>query len=94
MIQASRTNGYSSTVDLSLELAGETISLHAIGPDRITLREAYEAPPGPATVVMRVDGSEHRWSVILVDGLRPDSKIARTEQVAFYEPAEAGQEAG
>jgi hypothetical protein len=88
MARTSQTNGYSSTVDLSLELAGETISLHAIGPDRITLREAYEAPPGPATVVMRVDGSEHRWSVILLDGLRPDSKVARTEQVAYHEPVE------
>ncbi len=82
MIQPSQTNGYSSTVDLSLEFAGETISLHAIGPDRITLREAYEAPPGPATVVMRVDGRERRWSVLLVDGLRPDSRIARIEQVS------------
>jgi hypothetical protein len=37
---------------------------------------------------MRVDGSEHRWSVILLDGLRPDSKVARTEQVAYHEPVE------
>jgi hypothetical protein len=88
MIQASHYNGYSSTVDLSLELAGETISLHAIGPDRITLREAYVAPPGPATVVMRVDGEECRWSVLLVDGLRRESCIARIEQVSSEaEPA-------
>ena len=89
MIQPSQTNGYSSTVDLSLELVGETISLHAIGPDLITLREAYEAPPGPATVVMRVDGRERRWSVLLVDGLRPDSKIARVERLAYHEPVES-----
>lgn len=83
MLQASHNNGYSSSVDLSLELAGETISLHAIGPDRITLREAYEAPPGPVTVVMRMDGDECRWSVVLLDGLRRDSRIARIEQVSF-----------
>jgi hypothetical protein len=80
MSRPSQSYGYSSTVDLNLELAGETISLHAIGPDRITLREAYEAPSGPATVVMRVDSRERRWCVRLVDGLRPDSRIARIEQ--------------
>lgn len=87
MSQNSRNYRYSSTVDLNLELVGETISLHAIGPDRITLREAYEVPTGPATVVMRVDGDERRWSVLLVDDLRRDSRIARIEQVS----CDAGQ---
>jgi hypothetical protein len=83
MPHSSQTNGYSSTVELNLAVDGRLLSLHAIGPDRITLREAYEAPPGPATVVMRVDGREDRWSVLLPEGLTADRRTARVENVTL-----------
>jgi hypothetical protein len=84
MVSAPQHNGYSSNVELNLEIRGRLLALHAIGPDLITLREGYEAPPGPATVIMRVDGREDRWSVLLPDGLLKGERTARVEQVAFH----------
>ena len=80
MIQPSQNNGHSSTVELSLRLATRTLPLAAIGPDRITLRESYDAPASDATIIMRVDGDERRWNVFLVDGLQAGSRLARIEE--------------
>lgn len=82
MGSAPQTYGYSSNVELNLELRGRILPLHAIGPDRVTLREEYEAPPGPATVIMRIDGQEDRWNVVLPDGLQRGDKTARIDRVA------------
>src|SRR5688572_21645336 len=88
MIQASQPNGYSSDVELTLALRDARLSLSAIAPDSITLRECYEAPPGPATVLMKVDGREHRWNVYLTDGLKLGSCDARVQRLSYEQPAE------
>jgi len=78
MIQPSSNFGYSSEVDLRLDLGGRQVSLHAVGPERVTLREPTDAPPGPAEVIVCIDGRERRSPVMLPDGLSRDSKYART----------------
>jgi hypothetical protein len=60
--------GYSSKVQLFLEMLGRVYSLSEIDPDFVTLREPADLPPGNADVVMRVDGSEQRWPVELPHG--------------------------
>jgi hypothetical protein len=70
--------GYSAEVELNLQLGDRVISLHAVGPERVKLREPIDAPPGPAEVIVIVDGDEERTPVMLPDGLSRDSKYART----------------
>jgi hypothetical protein len=82
MIQVPQASGYSSEVELSLELPAGRLPLAKIGPDRITLCKSYSAPAGPATIVMRVDGHETRWRVRLVEGLHEDSCFARIERLS------------
>jgi hypothetical protein len=76
--QPSTDFGYSAEIDLRLQLGEQIISLHAVGPERIKLREPMDAPPGPAEVIVIIDGEESRSPVMLPDGLSRDSKYART----------------
>lgn len=78
MIQPSSDFGYSAEVDLRLQLCDRVISLHAVGSERIKIREPIDAPPGPAEVIVCIDGRERRSPVMLPDGLSRDSKYART----------------
>jgi hypothetical protein len=61
-------SGYSSHVQLYLEMSGRTIALSEIGPGFVSLREPTDIPPGDAEVVMRIDDHETRWSVELPNG--------------------------
>jgi hypothetical protein len=70
--------GYSAEVELCLQVGDQFISLHAVGPERVTLREPIDAPPGPAVVIVAVDGKQSRSNVMLPDGLTCASKHART----------------
>jgi hypothetical protein len=60
-------------------IAGEkSYTLAEIGPDFVTLKEPQDLAPGPATVVMRVDGRERRWSVNLSVGAVPFDLVVET----------------
>jgi hypothetical protein len=78
MIQPVTAFGHSAEVDLRLKIGDRILSLHAVGPERIKLREPIDAPPGPAEVIVSIDGEESRSAVMLPDGLSRDSKYART----------------
>jgi len=67
MIAAHRQT-QSSEVDLALLINGREISLHAIGPDSITLREATSLSASEAQIRMTVDGRESLSRVRLLDG--------------------------
>ncbi len=56
---------YSASVDLQLQLNGETIDVAKTGPDRITLSEPREIPAGPAEIVVTVDGRKSIYPVVL-----------------------------
>jgi hypothetical protein len=78
MAQPSNGFGHSAEVDLRLEIGDQVISLHAVGPERVAVRQPIDAPPGPAVVIVAIDGDESRSPVILPDGLSRDSRYART----------------
>ncbi|MGD9853375.1 MAG: hypothetical protein AB7U20_00330 [Planctomycetaceae bacterium] len=56
MLQPPSDFGHSAEIDLRLQLGDRVISLHAVGPERVTLREPTEAPAGPAEVIVCIDG--------------------------------------
>ena len=73
--------GYSSNVRLFLLTNGQSHKLAQIGPDFVRLRQPAEIPPGPAEILMIVNGVEHRWSVTLKVGAVPfdaDLDVATT----------------
>lgn len=60
---------FSADVRLDLLVNGQTIPLSKVGPNYAVLSEAQDLPAGaPATLVMNVDGREHRWEVVLKEG--------------------------
>jgi hypothetical protein len=55
---------------------GSTLAVAQLGPDFLILRQTIDHPPTEATIVMRVDAKERRWSVNLPDGLSANRERA------------------
>jgi hypothetical protein len=70
---------YSAVVRLELEAEGRTWPLAKIGRGHVVPVDKIELPPCDAIVVMKVDGSERRWNVRLVDGATPIHHDIRTK---------------
>lgn len=70
--------GYSAKVRLTLLVEEASLDLAEIGPELIYLRHPIDLPPCDATILMTVDGREHRWKVYLPDGLSANAREART----------------
>jgi hypothetical protein len=60
--------GYSSEVQLFLEVGERSYRLAQIAPESVMLREPADLPPSEAEVVMRINGRERRWPVFLTHG--------------------------
>jgi hypothetical protein len=68
--------GYSSRVQLSLEIADCVYPLSRVGPDFVRLRHATFISAGTGQVVMVFDGRECRWRVVFPNGAVPfDAKV-------------------
>lgn len=76
---SSRSAGYSSDVKLWLEHAAGRVALAQTGPDFVIPAAPAELDPGPATVVMAIDGREHRRSVTLSGESGPGRRVAIQE---------------
>ena len=63
---------FSARTTLTLSTGGREIAVSEIGPGFLSLCEPSELVPGPATVCGTVNGQEHRWSVVIPDGLDPN----------------------
>ena len=51
-------------------LVGElVVTVVQLGPDFLLVREPLDLPPGEASMVLQVDGSESRWNVFLPQGI-------------------------
>jgi hypothetical protein len=62
--------GYSSEVELYLQIAEKTLPIARIGPNSFTLRDSCEYPPGTeATIVVKVDGRERKVHAFLQNGV-------------------------
>jgi hypothetical protein len=45
-----------------------------MGPDFLFVESGEDHPPGEATIVLKVDGSERRWQVRLPEGISKATK--------------------
>ena len=74
MIAEPSYGAHSAQVEMRLIVNGASISIAQMGPDFLFVESATNHPPGEATIVLQVDGSERRWTVRLPDGVSKASK--------------------
>ena len=58
--------------------SGHSIPVAQLGPDFLLLDAPADHPPGPASILLRVDQSERRWDIHL-----PKSISAASKRVAI-----------
>ena len=73
-LQSSGQGGHSADVRITLMFNGHSIPVAQLGPDFLLLDAPADHPPGPASILLRVDQSERRWEVRLPDGISATSK--------------------
>ena len=62
--------GYSTDVDLYLQVGERKLRIAQIGPDAFILRDECEFPPGTeGTIVIKVDGDERKIHAFLQNGV-------------------------
>jgi hypothetical protein len=66
--------GHSADVRISLMFGGHSIPVAQLGPDFLLLDAPADHPPGPASILLRVDQSEQRWDVRMPNGISAASK--------------------
>ena len=67
---------YSSTVELTLIVNGQTISLCGVGPWSVSPREQVDLPEKTTGQVrMSIDGRVHSWDVVMPHGAVPFEDI-------------------
>ncbi len=71
----------STVVELHLEVGGRVVDLAQIGPDDVIANDPIDLPPGPAEVVMHVDGQQRRWHVMLVEGMSKENRVVKAIRV-------------
>ena len=72
--QSSSHCGHSADVHISLVLDGRSIPVAQLGPGFLLLDAPSDHPPSQASIVLRVDQSERRWTVRLPEGICSASK--------------------
>jgi hypothetical protein len=82
MITKSSQGGHSARVNMRLLVGERSVPVVQLGPDFLLVGEPVDLPPGEASMVMQVDGSESRWRVFLPDGIS-----AATNRVAIMAAA-------
>ena len=75
MLQKTAVSRYSSIVSLTLLVGDKSYALAQIGPEIVILKQAAIMPPGPATIVMTLDGKERRTEVILQESSEPSDIV-------------------
>jgi len=70
MLTSIGQKGCSNRVEMQLLVDGVSLSIGQMGPDFLLIRKTIDHPPGEATIVFAVEGSEERrWQVWLPEGL-------------------------
>jgi hypothetical protein len=70
MILNQHYGAHSAAVDMRLIVDGTTLSITHMGGDFLILESSIDHPPTEATIVLKIDESERRWTVRLPEGLR------------------------
>ena len=73
-LQSSNHSGHSADVRISLIFNGHSLPVAQMGPGFLLLDVPSDHPPGEASIILRVDQSERRWTVRLPNGISADSK--------------------
>jgi hypothetical protein len=74
-----KDGGYSSEVEIYLQIADKSLRIAQIGPNSFILRDHCEFPPGTeGTIVIKVDGRERKVHAFLQDGV-----MMGVEEVAY-----------
>ena len=73
-LQPSNYCGHSADVRINLILNGNSIPVAQLGPGFLLLDAPGDHSPCEASLVLRVDESERRWTVRLPNGISSDSK--------------------
>ncbi|HET6323415.1 MAG TPA: hypothetical protein VFG04_01850 [Planctomycetaceae bacterium] len=60
---------YSPSVDLRLEVKGQTWPLAKTGRDHFVPAERFNLKPCDGVIIVRIDGKEHRSKVNVVNGV-------------------------
>jgi hypothetical protein len=81
LVSASHT-GRSTDVKMQLLLGEISLPVGQLGPDFLLLKEPFLHPPTEGTMVVQVDESEHRWQVILPEGISSESRRVVIAKVA------------
>ena len=74
MIAEQTCGAHSAKVEMLLIVHGETISITHMGPDFLLIESPNYHPPANATIILKVDQHERRWSVHLPNGISAESK--------------------
>lgn len=67
---------------MSLSFNGTSLPVAQLGPDFLLLETPGDHPPCEASVVLRVDQTERRWSVRLPRGISAGSRRVAIEAAA------------
>lgn len=71
---AANPTGYSSVVRLTLRQKGHEVALSHSCDSFVIARNPIDLPPGPATVVTRIDGERYERTVMLTEGMSTESR--------------------
>ncbi|HMJ66992.1 MAG TPA: hypothetical protein VK615_16740 [Candidatus Binatia bacterium] len=72
---AKQSNGaHSAVVKMRLIINGMSIPIKQMGPDFVFVESRNDYPPGEATIVLQIDGSQRQWQVRLPDGVSRNSE--------------------
>jgi hypothetical protein len=74
MLAEQSYGAHSAQVKMRLIVNGAPIRITQMGPDFLFVESASDHPPGEATIVLQVDGSERQWNVHLPNGISAGSK--------------------
>jgi hypothetical protein len=65
--------GYSANVRLFLIVQGHRLNVSHLEPNHCRVRNPVEIAPGPAELVIEIDGQEQRRAILLDHGITPPS---------------------
>ena len=84
MIAEQHYGAHSAKVEMRLLVNGGSIGITHMGRDFVLIESPADHPPGEASILLKVDDSESRWSVRLPNGI---SKNSRRVALALSERA-------